>query len=127
MRPASMRAATESAAASSIGYWRIRADYAEGDTFDQELKSSGCSTPSPFFWTRSRKTHPQDARYGFIVAEMPKEDFEAEYPDAQVMDITGITASRTSSNGPRLSVSWWPNTSGSTTRNTKSGCCLPVR
>src|SRR5574343_299150 len=31
-------AATESAAASSIGYWRIRADYADGDTFDQELK-----------------------------------------------------------------------------------------
>lgn len=83
-------AATESAAASSIGYWRIRADYAEGDTFDQELKIERVFNPfavflDPFAKDPTRK----DARYGFIVAEMPKEDFEAEYPDAQVIDITG--------------------------------------
>ena len=83
-------AATESAAASSIGYWRIRADYAEGDTFDQELKIERVFNPfavflDPFAKDPTRK----DARYGFIVAEMPKEDFKAEYPDAQVMDITG--------------------------------------
>ena len=83
-------AATESAAASSIGYWRIRADYAEGDTFDQELKIERVFNPfavflDPFAKDPTRK----DARYGFIVAEMPKEDFEAEYPDAKVIDITG--------------------------------------
>ena len=83
-------AATESAAASSIGYWRVRADYAEGDTFDQELHIERVFNPfavflDPFAKDPTRK----DARYGFIVAEMPKADFEAEYPDAQVMDITG--------------------------------------
>jgi len=82
-------AATESAAASSIGYWRIRADYADGDTFDQELKIERVFNPfavflDPFAKDPTRK----DARYGFIVAEMPKEDFEAEYPDAVIQNIT---------------------------------------
>ena len=82
-------AATESAAASSIGYWRIRADYAEGDTFDQELKIERVFNPfavflDPFAKDPTRK----DARYGFIVAEMPKEDFEAEYPEASTQALT---------------------------------------
>ena len=75
-------AATESAAASSIGYWRIRADYAEGDTFDQELEDRAGVQPFAVFWTPFAKDPTRDARYGFIVAEMPKEDFKAEYPDA---------------------------------------------
>ena len=82
-------AATESAAASSIGYWRIRADYADGDTFDQELKIERVFNPfavflDPFAKDPTRK----DARYGFIVAEIPKEDFEAEYPDASTQGLT---------------------------------------
>lgn len=83
-------AATESAAASSIGYWRVRADYAEGDTFDQELRIDRVFNPfSVFLDPFAKDPTRKDSRYGFIVAEMPKDDFTAEYPDAQVMDITG--------------------------------------
>ena len=82
-------AATESAAASSIGYWRIRADYADGDTFDQELKIERVFNPfSVFLDPFAKDPTRKDARYGFVVAEVPKEEFEAQYPDAQVSAIT---------------------------------------
>ncbi len=82
-------AATESAAASSIGYWRIRADYAEGDTFDQELKIERVFNPfSVFLDPFAKDPTRKDARYGFVVAEMPRETFKAEYPDATISDIT---------------------------------------
>ena len=82
-------AATESAAASSIGYWRIRADYAEGDTFDQELKIERVFNPfSVFLDPFAKDPTRKDARYGFVVAEVPKEEFEAQYPDATVSAIT---------------------------------------
>lgn len=81
--------ATESAAASSIGYWRIRADYADGDTFDQELKIERVFNPfSVFLDPFAKDPTRKDARYGFIVEDMPKELFKAEYPDATVSDIT---------------------------------------
>ena len=79
MRPSVYEAATESAAASSIGYWRIRADYAEGDTFDQELKIERVFNPFAVFLDRSRRP-TQDARYGFIVAEMPKKTSRRSIP-----------------------------------------------
>ena len=82
-------AATESAAASSIGYWRIRADYAEGDTFDQELKIERVFNPfSVFLDPFAKDPTRKDARYGFVVAEVPKEEFKEQYPDAQVSAIT---------------------------------------
>lgn len=82
-------AATEQAAASSIGYWRIRADYAEGDTFDQELKIERVFNPfSVFLDPFAKDPTRKDARYGFVVEEMPKEVFEAEYPDAKTTSFT---------------------------------------
>lgn len=82
-------AATESAAASSIGYWRIRADYADGDTFDQELTIERVFNPfSVFLDPFAKDPTRKDARYGFIVADVPKEEFAAQYPDATVQDIT---------------------------------------
>jgi Phage P22-like portal protein len=82
-------AATEQAAASSIGYWRIRADYADGDTFDQELKVERVYNPfSVFLDPFAKDPTRKDARYGFVVEEMPKEEFEAQYPDATVSAIT---------------------------------------
>jgi hypothetical protein len=82
-------AATESAAACSIGYWRIRADYAEGATFDQEAIIERVYNPFSVFFDPFAK-HPtrMDARYAFVVEEMPKEDFEAQYPGADTSPLT---------------------------------------
>jgi regulator of protease activity HflC (stomatin/prohibitin superfamily) len=82
-------AATESAAACSVGYWRIRADYCDGVTFDQEAMIERIYNPFAVFPDPFAK-HPtrMDARYGFIIEEVPKEDFAKQYPDATIADIT---------------------------------------
>lgn len=82
-------ASTESAAACSIGFWRVRADYAEGMTFDQEAVIERIYNPFSVFFDPFAK-HPtrMDARYAFVVEEMAKEDFKAQYPGAKVADIT---------------------------------------
>lgn len=81
--------AAESAAACSMGYWRVRADYADVDTFDQELMIERIYNPFAVFFDPMAK-HPtrRDARYCFIVEEMPQEDFVKEYPDARPVDVT---------------------------------------
>jgi len=82
-------AATESAAACSMGFWRVRADYCDGDTFDQEAMIERIYNPFSVFLDPFSK-HPtrMDARYGFIVEEMPKETFTEQYPDASPVDVT---------------------------------------
>jgi hypothetical protein len=82
-------AATESAAASSIGYWRVRADYCDEGTFDQEILIERVYNPFAVFLDPFAK-HPtrKDARYGFIVEEMPRETFIEAYPKARPADVT---------------------------------------
>lgn len=81
--------AAESAAACSMGYWRVRADYADGDTFDQELLIERIYNPFSVFFDPLAK-HPtrKDARWCFVVEEIEKDDFIAQYPDARPVDVT---------------------------------------
>lgn len=80
----------ESAAACSMGYFRIRTVYCEGDTFDQEIIVERIYNPFSSFPDPMAK-HPtrKDARYWFLVEEMTLEDFKAAYPDARTEDFTG--------------------------------------
>lgn len=79
----------ESAAACSIGHWRVRADYADGMTFDQECLIERIHNPFSVFWDPLAK-HPtrSDARYCFITEDVAKEDFRDQYPDADMSDVT---------------------------------------
>lgn len=82
-------AAAESAAACGAGYWRLRTDYCEGDTFDQEILIERIHNPfSVFFDPMAKDPTRKDAGYCFIVEEMDKDDFEERYPEATVADIT---------------------------------------
>lgn len=76
--------AAESAAQCGIGWFRVRTDYADGDTFDQEALIERMYNPFAVLPDPLAK-HPtrQDMRYAFIMEEMAKEDFEAQYKDAK--------------------------------------------
>jgi hypothetical protein len=82
-------AATESAAACSIGFWRVRTDYCDGATFDQEALIERIYNPFSVFIDPFAK-HPtrKDARYAFVVEELPVKEFEARYPNARPADVT---------------------------------------
>ena len=81
--------AAESAAACSIGHWRIRADYAEGMTFEQRCMIERIHNPFAVFWDPLAKDPTRkDARYCFITEDVAKEDFREQYPDADMSDVT---------------------------------------
>lgn len=83
-------AAAESAAACSMGYWRIRTDYCDGDTFDQEAVIERIHNPfAVFFDPFAKDPTRKDAKWAFIVEEMDKEVFAESYPDA---DMTALTS-----------------------------------
>lgn len=81
--------AAESAAACGIGHWRARTQFAEGDTFDQEIVLERIHNPFSVFTDPFAK-HPtrMDANWRFIVEEMDPEEFKAQYPDATAEEIT---------------------------------------
>lgn len=83
-------AATESAATGGIGYFRVRADYCDHKSFDQELLIERIYNPFAVFIDPLAK-HPcrMDMRYGFIVEEIDADDFAAQYPDKKSVDVTG--------------------------------------
>jgi hypothetical protein len=71
-------AAAESAASCGIGHWRIRNDYCDGPTFDQEIKIERIFNPfSVFYDPQAKEPTRSDARFVFVVEEMDKEEFEA--------------------------------------------------
>lgn len=73
--------ATESAAACSIGHWRILTRFCDGDTFDQEIEIKRIHNPFAVFWDpHAKDATRKDARYCYIVEDLPKEEFQKLYP-----------------------------------------------
>jgi hypothetical protein len=79
----------ESAAACGIGHFRVRADYCDDNSFDQELLIERIPNPFAVFWDPLAKhSSRSDAGYCFIIEEMDLEDFKAAYPDRIAEDVT---------------------------------------
>lgn len=82
--------AAETAAACGIGHFRVRSEYMEGETFDQELLIEPIHNPFSVFWDPMAK-HPtrMDSQWCFIAEEMRLEDFKKVYPKADTSSVTG--------------------------------------
>lgn len=77
--------ATEAAAACGIGHWRLLTEYCDDDSFDQEIKIDSIPNPFSVYWDPAAKDPTRkDARFCFIVEDMPEDDFKAEYPNAAI-------------------------------------------
>ncbi len=65
------------------GVWRIRPEYCDEDGFDQELRIEMIENPLSVVTDPYRKfISGEDARGGFIFDDIPKNEFEREYPKA---------------------------------------------
>lgn len=79
--------AQEFAVDAGIGYWRIITDYCAEDSFDQEIYIEPVKNPlNVVLDSRIQKPDGSDAKRGFIFRDMPKDEFEREYPDAEAID-----------------------------------------
>jgi hypothetical protein len=71
-------------AACGIGNFRLGIEYAGDDTFDRDITISLIPDPLAVVWDPlSVEPTGKDARYCFVIDEMPRKDFEAKYPDSQ--------------------------------------------
>lgn len=87
--PSVYEGAAEQAAQCGIGWFRVRADYEPGDTFDQECVIERVYNPFAVVPDPVAK-HPNriDMRYCFVMEEMPRAEFEAAYPDVSANPLT---------------------------------------
>lgn len=69
-----------------LGYFRIVTDYVSPDSFDQEIQIK--RIPNMFSVYLGPHTQPDgsDAEWGFILEEMPIENFKSQWPKAKLDD-----------------------------------------
>lgn len=69
------------------GWLRVLTQYAEGKTFDKEIKLVRVPDfSSVMIDPNHMELDGSDAEYGFVYVDIDGEKFEAEYPDAEKMD-----------------------------------------
>lgn len=79
--------AAENAAQCGIGNFRILTDYEDSETFNQIIRLEPIPNPLAVYWDpAARKSTRADAGYCFVTDQMPREEFEAAYPDATPVD-----------------------------------------
>jgi hypothetical protein len=76
--------AAYNAIAGGYGYVRIRTEYADYNSFDQEIKIERVLNPrAVMFDPAHTRLDGADAEYAFIVDDLEKQEFERLYPDAE--------------------------------------------
>lgn len=81
--------AVDNSATCGIGHFRITPEYRDDNGFDQDLFIRNIPSALAVLWDPAAKDPTrQDARYVFVLDDMPKAEYEAKYPDASVSDFT---------------------------------------
>jgi len=79
--------ALDHAAGNGYGFFRVLTDYAHKNTFNQEIIVQRVRNPLMVMLDpNARAADGSDAKYGFVVDELPKEEFKRKYPDAKFTD-----------------------------------------
>jgi hypothetical protein len=69
----------------NLGWIRIKTEYADYNTFDQDIKIERILNPrSVLLDPNHQRLDGSDAEYGFIFEDMDKDEFKKSYPDAAV-------------------------------------------
>jgi len=79
--------ALDSAATGGAGYFRVLTEYANDDTFDQEIRIKRIRNPmSVMIDPASEEADASDMKFCFIVEQMDKDDFEKKYTNHKPED-----------------------------------------
>lgn len=81
--------AGEDQVACGIGHFRVALEYADDETFNQDMRVQQIPNPLNVVWDPlSVEPTGKDARFCFVVDEMDKETFKRRWPDADSSDLT---------------------------------------
>ena len=65
-----------------FGYYRINTEYCDDESFEQDIKIVPINNPfSVYFDPSAQNPDYSDAKYCFVIEDIPKEDFEAQYAE----------------------------------------------
>lgn len=79
--------AIEHAVGQGFGFWRINTAYTSDDAFEQDIVIERIANPFTVYGDpRSTAADSSDWNVAFVVTTMTKDEFEAEYPDAEKTD-----------------------------------------
>lgn len=82
--------AGESAVWCGKGTFRIVTEYADDDSFEQDIRIKRVKNPFTVYWDpAAQEFDKSDARYCYITERIPREEFTRQYPDAAIMDHAG--------------------------------------
>lgn len=77
--------AFESAVVGGRGFFRVITEYADPDSFDQEILVKRIRNPfSVFFDPHSQEPDGSDANFGFVTEDLSKDEFISKYPKADL-------------------------------------------
>lgn len=80
--------ATDNQVTMGFGYFRVLTDYCDDMSFDQDIKIKRIKNAfTVYFDPNCQEPDYSDARWCFIVSDMPKDEFKSEYPDHMASDI----------------------------------------
>ena len=78
--------AAEHAVDAGLGYWRVVTDYAAPDSFDQEIFIKRIKNPLNVYLDPDiQEADGSDARFGLVFEDLPKDEFEARYPNVEAV------------------------------------------
>lgn len=84
--------ATESQVEGGIGYWRVIQKYLDENSFDQELLIAPVRDALSVLLDRNIKHKDgSDARHAFIFDDLPRKEFERQYPDIDVNEVASTS------------------------------------
>ncbi|WP_315809448.1 portal protein [Pseudomonas sp. C9-3] len=64
-----------------VGYWRVMTDYADGESFDQEIFIRRVRDPlCVLIDCDAKEADKSDAKWGFVLDDMSRDEFKRQYP-----------------------------------------------
>ncbi len=85
---------------SGFGCWEVATEYTDDDTFEQDIIIKRIENPyAVFFDCAARSLDRSDARRAWVIEAMPRSEFKAKYPKAELVDFDSIAARGASYNG----------------------------
>lgn len=74
-------------ATTGLGYFRVLTEYCYEDSFDQDIVIKRIKNPFTVYYDPGAQEHDySDAKWCFIVADVPRDDFLADYDGAKAAD-----------------------------------------
>lgn len=82
------------AVVSGLGYFRVKTDYRDDGSFNQEIRIERIKNRfSVYYDPFCHAPDCSDARYCFVVEDIPRSEFKARYPEAQLASLDEIGGS----------------------------------